>query len=277
MSIHFSKMHGLGNDFVVIDTTGQAVSLSPDQIRFIANRHTGIGCDQVLLVEPPHQSEADFRYRIFNADGSEAEQCGNGARCFARFVHDHGLTDKTRLRLETASGPIETELESGNLVAVNMGPPCFRPAEIPFVADREADTYTIDLDDRSVEAGVVSMGNPHAVVLVENVAAAPVAEIGPLLEHHPRFPRRVNVGFMEVRDPNQIRLRVHERGAGETMACGSGACAAVVSGRRRRLLAERVVVELPGGSLMISWQGDVDSDVWMTGPATFVFEGTIVL
>ena len=277
MSIRFSKMHGLGNDFVVIDASRQAVPLSPDQIRFIADRHTGIGCDQVLLVEPPRQSGMDFRYRIFNADGSEAEQCGNGARCFARFVHDRGLTEKTRLRLETAAGPIETELEPGNLVAVNMGRPCFRPAEIPFTADREADTYKIDLDDHSVEAGVVSMGNPHAVLVVEDVAAAPVAEIGPVLENHSRFPRRVNVGFMEVRDPNRIRLRVYERGAGETMACGSGACAAVVSGRRRGLLAERVVVELPGGSLMISWQGEADSDVWMTGPATFVFEGTITL
>lgn len=276
MILTFSKMHGLGNDFVLIDAISQPVSLSAEQIRFLADRHFGIGCDQLLMVEPPQDPAADFRYRIFNADGSEAEQCGNGARCFARFVRDRGLTDKDEIVLETRSGLFRAVIEDGNLVTVEMGQPRFEPEAVPFVAEAPAPRYTLDLGDRQVEVGVLSLGNPHAVLLVDDVTRAPVEQLGPLIEHHERFPQRVNVGFMEIGDRTHIRLRVFERGVGETLACGSGACAAVVAGHRLGLLDERVAVELPGGSLLVHWPGE-GGVVTMTGPAVHVFEGRISL
>ncbi len=275
-SLLFSKMHGLGNDFVIIDAVSRPVSLSPEQIRYLADRHVGIGCDQLLLVEPAGDARADFRYRIFNADGSEAGQCGNGARCFARFVREHGLTTKDRLVLETRSGLLRTQLLDGNLVTVDMGTPRLDPAAVPFVTDQPGPDYTLDVDGEPVELNAVSMGNPHAVLRVDDVTRAPVERLGPRLEHDRRFPEGVNVGFMEIEDRTHIRLRVFERGAGETLACGSGACAAVVAGRLRGLLDPRVAVELPGGKLFVEWEGG-DASVAMTGPATLVFEGSIAL
>lgn len=275
MKLLFTKMHGLGNDFVVIDGINQRVELSPAQFRFLADRHFGIGCDQILLVEPPTRPEADFRYRIFNADGGEVQQCGNGARCFVRFVHEHGLTDKREIRVETAAGIIVPRLEADGQVTVNMGPPRFAPADIPFLADAPAVTYVLDIG-QPVEITALSMGNPHAVLETCNVDTAPVAEWGPLIEHHPRFPERVNVGFMQLLHRRAIRLRVHERGTGETLACGTGACAAVVAGIRRGLLDHQVEVQTRGGRLNISWQGEGHA-VFMTGPAVTVFEGEIKL
>jgi diaminopimelate epimerase len=275
MAIAFTKMHGLGNDFVVIDAISQDISLTVEQIRLLADRHFGVGCDQVLLVERP-QGNADFRYRVFNADGGEVEQCGNGARCFVHFVHLHGLTDKREITVETAGGIIRPRLENDGRVNVDMGIPRFAPAEIPFSAQQESLRYELLVGDTSVTIGAVSMGNPHAVIQVDSVRDAPVATLGPLIERHPRFPKRVNAGFMEVVSPTQIRLRVYERGAGETLACGTGACAAVVVGRRWGLLEESVNVELPGGNLTIHWQGD-NNPVWMIGPALRVFEGRIEL
>jgi diaminopimelate epimerase len=276
MLIQFAKMHGLGNDFVVIDAVRQAVSLSPEQVRFLANRRFGVGCDQVLLVEPSASPEADFHYRIFNADGNEVEQCGNGARCFARFVREAGLTDKTEIRVETSGGLIVLHVQPDEQVTVDMGVPRLTPAEIPFQADAPAVSYLLDVDGEQYEIGAVSMGNPHAVLLVDNVQTAPVPRLGPLIEAHPRFPRHVNVGFMQVVDPGHVRLRVYERGAGETLACGTGACAAVVSGHLRHLLDETVAVDLPGGRLMINWSGE-GAPVLMTGPAVTVFKGSIDL
>jgi diaminopimelate epimerase len=276
MAIAFTKMQGLGNDFVVIDAISQDVSLSTDQIQKLADRHFGIGCDQVLLVERPRGGTADFRYRIFNADGGEVEQCGNGARCFVHFVRMHGLTDKNEISVETAGGIIHPRIEVDGRVTVNMGIPRFDPRDIPFGADKENQRYELMVGDTTITIGAVSMGNPHAVIQVDSVRAAPVATLGPLLERHPRFPNRVNAGFMEVVAPNHIRLRVYERGAGETLACGTGACAAVVIGRRWGMLEELVNVELPGGNLTIRWQG-VNNPVWMTGPASRVFEGRIEL
>jgi diaminopimelate epimerase len=275
MAIAFTKMHGLGNDFVVIDAISQDVSLDAEQIRKLADRHYGIGCDQLLLVERP-RGNADFRYRIFNADGGEVEQCGNGARCFVHFVRAHGLSDKGEIAVETAGGIIRPRIEADGRVTVDMGVPRFAPREIPFKAEQESLRYELLVGDASVTIGAVSMGNPHAVTQVDSVRAAPVATLGPLIERHPRFPKRVNAGFMEVVTPQHIRLRVYERGAGETLACGTGACAAVAIGRRWGLLEESVNVELPGGNLTIRWQGD-DNPVWMTGPAVRVFEGRIEL
>lgn len=272
MKLRFVKMHGLGNDFVVIDGITQEVSLSAPQIRAIADRHFGVGCDQLLLVELPGGSGADFRYRIFNADGGEVEQCGNGARCFARFVRDQGLTRSDDIRVETAVGLIRLTIEADGQVAVDMGAPRLEPAEIPFIAESRAPSYRIDVADMPLQIGAVSMGNPHAVLTVKKVDDAPVASLGPLLEGHDRFPRRCNAGFMEVVNRNHIRLRVYERGVGETLACGTGACAAVVSGRLQNRLDERVRVDLPGGSLLIHWAGE-HRPVVMTGPATRVFEG----
>ncbi len=276
MLLEFAKMHGLGNDFVVIDALSQPVRLTNDQVRFLADRRLGIGCDQVLLVEAPRVSEADFRYRIFNADGGEVEMCGNGARCFARFVRDNGLTTKDRLAVETLAGIVRLELEPDGQVTVDMGIPQFEPARIPFVAPAQANSYALEVGNEMVEIGAVSMGNPHAVLRVADVTSAPVKQLGLLIEHHTRFPRRVNVGFMQVIDPAHIRLRVFERGAGETPACGTGACAAVAVGRTQGLLAERVTVELPGGTLVVSWDG-TGQPVHMTGPATRVFDGRIEL
>ncbi len=274
MELEFTKMHGLGNDFVVIDAIHQAVALTSEQIRFIADRHIGVGCDQLLLVEPADRSDVDFRYRIFNSDGGEVEQCGNGARCFVRFVHDKRLTDKNPVIVSTNTGVIElTEQEDGQ-VTVNMGVPRFAPKDIPFVADHQAARYVVVLPSQDVEIGAVSMGNPHAVILVDDVQQAPVHTWGPLLERHSRFPRRVNVGFMQIVDTLNIKLRVFERGVGETQACGTGACAAVAIGRKWGLLQERVNVNLPGGQLMVQWAGEGEP-VWMTGPAESVFEGRI--
>jgi diaminopimelate epimerase len=269
-------MHGLGNDFVVIDAVRQPVSLSTEQVRFLADRRFGIGCDQLLMVEPPSREGVDFRYRIFNADGSEVGQCGNGARCFARFVRDKGLTDKDAIVVETASGVITLYVETDGQIRVNMGAPRFAPEHIPFRAESECDRYGLEVAGQAYTVGAVSMGNPHAVLHVEDIATAPVVELGPAIESHPRFPERVNVGFMEIVDRGHIRLRVFERGAGETLACGTGACAAAVVGRRWALLDETVQVDLPGGRLTIRWAGNGEP-VWMIGPATTVFEGSITL
>jgi len=274
--LKFTKMHGAGNDFVVLDGVNQRIDLTPAQYQALADRHFGIGCDQILLVQAATRPDCDFRYRIFNADGGEVQQCGNGARCFVRFVHDQGLTPKREIRVETASGIIVPKLEDDGRVTVNMGPPRFEPAEIPFVAAERALTYRLDVAGRELEISALSMGNPHAVWVVDDVDTAPVAELGPLLEHHPRFPQRVNVGFMQVVGRDRIRLRVFERGSGETLACGTGACAAVVTGISRGLLDASVGVETRGGDLSITWVG-AGSDVFLTGPAVTVFQGEIEL
>jgi diaminopimelate epimerase len=276
VKLKFSKMHGLGNDFVVLDGVRQQVSLTPAQLRFLADRNFGIGCDQILLVEKPSQPGIDFRYRIFNADGSEVEQCGNGARCFVRFVHDTGLIDKREIRVETQCGIIAPRLESDGMVTVDMGIPRFLPAEIPFLHDDDVVIYNLDVADETLEISVVSMGNPHAVQVVESVDGAPVGAHGPLIEKHERFPQRVNAGFMQILDRQAIKLRVYERGSGETLACGTGACAAVVTGIRRGLLDSPVKVTTRGGDLAIAWAGN-DQPVLMTGPAVTVFSGEIEL
>ena len=274
MKLYFTKMHGIGNDFVVIDAIRQSVALTPAAIRALADRHVGIGCDQVLLVETPTRADADFRYRIFNADGGEVEQCGNGARCFARFVREHDLSDRDELGVETAAGLLRLRLLADGRVAVDMGQPRLEPAEVPFFATERAARYPIAADGVELEIAAVSMGNPHAVLMVEDVERAPVAHLGPLLERHGRFPNRANVGFMQILAPDHIRLRVFERGTGETRACGSGACAAVVAGRLWGLLWPNVRVDLPGGTLEIHWAGEGEP-VTMIGPATTVFEGWI--
>jgi diaminopimelate epimerase len=276
MELLFSKMHGLGNDFVIIDAVKQSVSLSADQVRYLCDRRMGIGCDQLLLVERSHRPDAEFRYRIFNAGGDEVEQCGNGARCFARFVRDKGLTAADRIPVETKAGRIELIVQEDGQVTVNMGVPRLEPEDIPFQATVRAPRYAIAVKGETVEIGAVSMGNPHAVMEVPHIDSAPIAKIGPHLESHPRFPRHVNVGFMEIVDRSHIRLRVYERSVGETLACGSGACAAVVVGRIQNSLDETVSVELRGGKLVVSWAGE-GQPVFMTGPATFVFEGKIEL
>ncbi len=276
MELTFTKMHGLGNDFVVIDATREPVELTPEQIRFIADRHFGVGCDQLLLVAPPPSPDLDFTYRIFNADGGEVEQCGNGARCFAVFVREKGLTDRDVIRVATAGGPIELKVEPDGQVTVDMGAPRFEPEAIPFVAGERADVYSLAAEGQTLEASVLSMGNPHAVLRVEDVESAPVSELGPKLEHHPRFPNRANIGFMQVVDRGHVRLRVWERGSGETLACGTGACAAVVAGRQRGWLDDKVTVSLRGGDLVIRWAGEGEP-VMMTGPAVSVFEGRMKL
>ena len=276
MELTFTKMHGLGNDFVVIDATSQPINLTMEQIRLLADRRLGVGCDQVLLVEPPAQAEVDFTYRIFNADGSEVEQCGNGARCFAHYVRDKGLTRKDQIPVATAAGVITLYVEADGQITVDMGVPIFEPAEIPFAADARAEVYSLEVEATQLELSAVSLGNPHAVMRVEDVDKAPVSSLGPRIESHARFPRRVNVGFMQVVDRQHIRLRVYERGVGETLACGSGACAAVVVGRQRGWLDDKVTVSLPGGNLKIQWPGE-NQPVMMTGPAASVFEGRIRL
>ncbi len=275
MKLKFTKMHGLGNDFIVIDGVNQSVSLSPEQLRQLASRHYGVGCDQILLIETA-QGNADFRYRIFNADGGEVEQCGNGARCFVRYVHDRGLAEKTEIRVETRGGLIIPRLEANGQVSVNMGAPKFEPGEIPFIAESRELTYSLDIGDKQVEISAVSMGNPHAVQVVADVDRAPVSNEGPLIESHPRFPRRVNAGYMQVLDRRHIRLRVYERGAGETLSCGTGACAAVVTGIQRGLLENGVKVSFRSGDLFVRWEGG-NQPVWMTGPAVTVFDGEIDL
>lgn len=274
--INFTKMHGLGNDFVVIDAINQHVALTAEQIRQLSDRHFGIGFDQLLLVEKPVNDNADFKYRIFNADGSEVAQCGNGARCFARFVRDKQLTDKDEIRVDTNSGQLLLHLDEDDLVTVNMGIPRHAPDEIPMLAEEESKYYTVAVNDTERAFGAVSMGNPHAVLQVNDVKTAPVAELGSELERHPVFPERANIGFMQVIDRQHIRLRVFERGTGETLACGSGACAAVVIGIEHNLLDHDVFVELPGGELKISWSGRGEP-VFMTGPAVSVFDGTLAL
>ncbi len=267
-------MQGAGNDFVVLDGVSQNVTLNSAQLKRLADRHFGVGCDQILLVEPARLAGTDFRYRIFNADGGEVEQCGNGARCFVRFVRDRGLTAKSEIRVETAAGIIVPRLEADGEVTVNMGAPVFDPARIPFASDNDALVQAIEVDGTQVQITAVSMGNPHAVQLVADVDAAPLRTQGPLIERHARFPERVNAGYMQVLERGRIRLRVYERGAGETLACGTGACAAVAAGIRRGLLDARVRVSTRGGDLTIRWEG-ADNPVWMTGPAVTVFEGEI--
>jgi diaminopimelate epimerase len=274
MKLHFTKMHGAGNDFVVIDGVNQFVDPNPAQIRAIADRHFGVGCDQLLLVEKTQNPKADFRYRIFNADGGEVEQCGNGARCFVRFVVDKGLTAKTAITVETRSGLIQPRLEEDGRVTVNMGAPRFEPADIPFDAPARLMTYELEVGGSKVDVSALSMGNPHAVQVVDSVDTAPVLEQGPLIERHPRFPQRVNAGFMQILDRSRINLRVFERGAGETLSCGTGACAAAVAGITRGLLDARVDVQTRGGVLTIEWRGE-GTPVMMTGPAETVFEGTL--
>ncbi len=274
MQLEFSKMHGLGNDFMVIDLISQRFHLHPSAVRKLADPHFGVGFDQLLIVEAPTRPDVDFRYRVFNADGSEVAQCGNGARCFARFVRDRRLTRKNRLHVETQSGVIVLQIQDDQRVTVDMGPARLDPEVIPFHAPQRAPTYELLVAGEAFEVGAVSMGNPHVVLNVADVDEADVARLGPLLEQHERFPQRVNVGFMQVVDRRTLRLRVYERGTGETLACGTGACAAVVSGRLRGWLDEEVRVVLPGGELDISWAGG-DAHVMMTGPATRVFDGVI--
>lgn len=274
MKLRFTKMHGLGNDFVVFDGVRQSVVLTGAQIRSLADRHFGIGCDQVLLVEATKTAGVDFRYRIFNADGGEVEQCGNGARCFARFVLDEGLTDRRVLTVETLGGLIRPRIESDGQVTVDMGVPSLVPAEVPFQTPRQQLVYTLSIGGEPVECVVLSVGNPHAVQFVADVERAPVAVQGALIAGHERFPKGVNAGFAQICDRGYLRLRVYERGAGETLACGTGACAAVVAGRMRGLLEERVRVDLRGGPLEISWSGE-GAPVLMTGPATRVYDGII--
>lgn len=274
MLLHFTKMHGAGNDFVVLDLISQNFKLRPRDVRRLANRHTGIGCDQVLVVEAPLNPEVDFRYRIFNADGAEVEQCGNGARCFARFVREKKLTNKRVISVETAAGILELRVRNRSDVEVNMGVPEFEPQQIPFKAAARAQSYTLRVNSAEHEIGALAIGNPHAVMRVKNVRKAPVDTLGPAIERHADFPKRVNAGFMEVVSDKRIRLRVYERGVGETLACGSGACAAVAYGNMRGWLRETVTVELPGGKLSITWAGE-GQPVLMTGPTEMVFEGTI--
>lgn len=275
MTLKFSKMHGLGNDFIVIDAINQQVDLTTEQLQFLADRHFGIGCDQLLLVETPTEYNVDFRCRIFNADGGEVAQCGNGTRCFAQFVRDKELTDKTTIAVETQCGVIYPSLQAQGDIRVDMGIPCLKPSEIPFISEQQASSYHLTLaDGDTIEIAAVSMGNPHAVTIVDNIETADVAILGPMIESHQNFPEHVNVGFMQIVSPQAIKLRVFERGVGETLACGTGACAAVVSGIHRGLLACEVKVSLPGGQLTIDWPDDKAS-VWMTGPSTQVFDGEI--
>ena len=274
MRLRFTKMQGAGNDFVVLDGVTRPLDLTREQMRRLADRHFGIGCDQILLVERPRIVEADFRYRIFNADGGEVEQCGNGARCFVRFVREQRLTDKREIRVETLGGLIAPRMEGDGQVTVDMGPPVFEPARVPFITGSDALVQPLDVGGERVEITALSMGNPHAVQVVADVDAAPVATQGPLIERHERFPQRVNAGYMQVVDRHAVRLRVFERGAGETLACGTGACAAVVAGIRRGLLDSPVRVATRGGELTVRWDG-ADNPVLMTGPAETVFEGEI--
>ena len=283
MKIKFTKMHGAGNDFVVLDAVNQAISLTPAQWKFIADRRFGIGADQMLVVEKAGSAGVDFRYRIYNADGGEVEQCGNGARAFVKFVTDKGLTGKRSIRVETMSGIIEPRLEDDGRITVDMGAPILAPADVPFDStalesrpEGQDALWPLDVAGKTNWISVVSMGNPHAVQVVADSEAAPVLQDGPLIEHHPRFPRRVNAGFMQVVDRHHVNLRVYERGAGETLACGTGACAAVVAGILRGLLDSPVAVQTHGGVLSITWEG-LGQPVMMTGPAVSVFEGEIDL
>lgn len=275
MNLEFAKMQGLGNDFVVLDALDRPLDLSPEQCRKLADRRLGVGCDQILVVEPGRDGAA-FSYRIFNADGSTAEQCGNGVRCVARWLQARRLLETGETRLASAAGPVSVTMLADHQVRVDMGVPRLAPRDVPFQADAQAVTYTLDIADREIRLGAVSMGNPHAVIEVDNAADAPVDTLGPLLEQHPRFPARTNVEFLQVDAPDAATLRVWERGVGETRACGTGACAALVWGRLAGRLADTARIRLPGGTLVISWDGP-DTPVQMTGPAEFVFEGRIAL
>ncbi len=274
MLVNFSKMHGLGNDFLVLDNVTQNVYIPNDQIRLLADRHFGIGFDQLLIVEPPYDPDLDFHYRIFNADGSEVSQCGNGARCFAKFVRKKGLINRNKIRVSTHSGKMTLYIERDGNVTVTMPVPQFEPSKIPFNAQKVEGTYILRSEEETVLCGAVSMGNPHCVLTVDDVEQAPVERLGSQLTEHERFPKGVNVGFMEVVSPEFIKLRVYERGATETLACGSGACAAVVIGQMQKKLAKQVSVQLPGGKLKIFWKGP-GNPVKMTGPAVHVFDGQL--
>lgn len=275
MQIHFSKMHGLGNDFMVVDNVTQNVFFNPQQIKRLAERNLGVGFDQLLLVEPPYDPDVDFHYRIFNADGSEVEQCGNGARCFGRFVRMKGLTNKDDILVSTKSGVIRIRLEGENQISVDMGKPKFEPQAIPFKANKEEITYILRAGEQTFLCGAVSLGNPHCVMLVESVVDAPVAEVGALLTQHERFPAGANIGFMQITGERSAQLRVYERGVGETRACGTGACAAAVWGILQSKLTSPATISLPGGSLTISWQRG--QSVWMRGPAEHVYDGQLTL
>jgi len=276
MLLRFTKMHGLGNDFMVVDLISQRVHLSPEQIRYLGNRNTGVGFDQLLLVETPQSPDVDFRYRIFNSNGTEVEHCGNGARCFAKFVHDQRLTGKRDISVQTSNGRIMLKMRDDRAVEVDMGEPVLQPDQVPFEATTQAPSYSLEQDGHNYTLGVVSMGNPHAVLVVDDVASAPVFELGSKLEQHPRFPNKANIGFMQIIDRNTIKLRVFERGVGETKACGTGACAAVVVGQQQGLLDTNVTTQLTGGNLAIQWQGP-GHHLFMDGPATHVYEGQIKL
>jgi len=274
MRIDFTKMHGVGNDFAVFDAPGAHSVLGPERLRRLADRRTGIGFDQALLLEPPRRSDSAVFYRIFNCDGDEVEQCGNGARCIAALLHRRGLTREGSITLDSPAGLIRARVGAGSEVAVDLGVPNFAPGSLPFAAPREADSYPLEVAGRTLEIGAVSLGNPHAVLTVASVAEAPVATLGPAIEHHARFPKRVNVGFLEIVAPDAVRLRVHERGAGETRSCGTGACAAVAVGRRRGLLAAQVRVEVRGGELQVNWARSGEH-IWLTGPTEISYEGHV--
>ena len=276
MLLRFTKMHGLGNDFMVVDLISQRVHLSSEQIRYLGNRNTGVGFDQLLLVETPQSPDVDFRYRIFNSNGTEVENCGNGARCFAKFVHDQRLTGKRDILVQTSNRRIMLKMRDDHAVEVDMGEPVLQPDQVPFKATTQAPSYSLEQDGHNYTLGVVSMGNPHAVLVVDDVASAPVFELGSKLEQHPRFPNKANIGFMQIIDRNTIKLRVFERGVGETKACGTGACAAVVVGQQQGLLDTNVTTQLTGGNLAIQWQGP-GHHLFMDGPATHVYEGQIKL
>ena len=274
MLLKFTKMHGLGNDFVVIDAISQHITITPEIAKKLGDRHFGVGCDQILVVEPPNQPNIDFRYRIFNNDGTEVEQCGNGARCFAKFVHNRKLTGKNNILVETANGIIELKLQSDQMVKVNMGLPLLNPKDIPFMAEQQKILYGISVENLKLSISAVSIGNPHAVLEVDDVCSASVQSLGQAIGSHRLFPKQANVGFMQIVNSHEINLRVYERGVGETLACGSGACAAVVAGQLQGLLESSVTVNLTGGSLTIEWLGD-GHPVIMTGPATSVYHGQI--
>ena len=276
MKLAFTKMHGAGNDFVVIDGVTQAVNLNTNQLRRLADRHRGIGCDQILMVTPPDSPDADFRYHVFNADGSRAGQCGNGARCVGRFLREKRLTRQREILLQTDDDSLALSLTEDGRVFAGLSAPRFAPTEVPFQADETQDQYTLDVQGQSLSIGALSMGNPHAILMVDDCDAAPVSTLGPLLEAHTRFPERVNVGFMQVQSRGEVKLRVFERGVGETDACGSGACAAAVHGMKLGLLDEEVLVSLPGGKLSVSWPSMGDR-VWLGGPTATVFNGTVTL
>jgi len=276
MIINFTKMHGLGNDFVVINGITQSISLSTEQVRFIADRHFGIGCDQLLLVEKSDVKDADFRYRIYNGDGEEVEHCGNGARCFAIFVREEGLTTKTEIPVITKNGRIILTVKDDGAVTVDMGVPILEPAKIPFIANEQSNSYMLDIDGELITIGAISVGNPHAVILVDDIDAAPVEQMGKAIQAEDYFPNSVNVGFMQIIDRGHVNVRVYERGMGETQACGTGACAAIISGHLQGFLDDNVDVNLLGGKLSISWAGG-ENPVMMTGPTATVFKGTITL